>query len=281
MNSSYPTEYQHTLYPITAIHGSASSGALWKKLREQCLTERSVFSPTLSGYDGQDYTQSTNPPSLEERAAPIIDKILRWGLQIHLVAHSFGGSVALEIVKKIPKNIKSLTLFEPIVPALLRKSEQAEDLRLLGDLISLSEIVDGTAGFVGMESFINFWHEPDAWEKLPQAAQEKLAKLAPVVYQDFREAYRVDTKTYSKINYKGPVHIMIGNNTNNHARRMADLTGLCFANTTIETLPDLGHMGPLTHPDIVNKAILNQINFVELFDNPENRVQHPLMRKSA
>lgn len=264
MQTSNLSHYPDKPYPVTAIHGSASSGALWKKLASHCLSGRTLFAPDLAGYGLHDQKKLNVHATLEERATPVIQAIERMSRPTHLVAHSFGGSVALEILKKIPHKVKSLTLFEPVAPALLRDSNQPGDPRLLGDMLSLSEIVSGTSGQVGMETFINFWHEPGAWEILPEAAQARLAELAPVVYQDFREAYRIKADSFSSIDYQGPVKILIGNKTNMHAKRMATLIQDYFPAACLQTLPGMGHMGPLTHPEKVNRAILEHIYLVEL-----------------
>lgn len=171
--------------------------------------------------------------------------------------------MALEVVARIPHLITSLTLFEPVSPSLLRGTDQPEDLSLLGDILGLSEIVRGTSGAVGMESFINFWHEADAWSRLSDSARARLVRLAPVVHQDFREAYSVEPHALSAIRYHGPVNLLVGEQTNAHAKRMSEILTRQFPQASLVTLAGMGHMGPLTHAEIVGNAILEVIERVD------------------
>ena len=257
------SDYREDLLPITAIHGSASTGSLWRRLATLSTARRAVFAPDLTGYGADNTPEPDTVSTLEERAWPIIAAIEQSGRPTHLVAHSFGGSVALEVVARIPHRITSLTLFEPVSPALLRGTDQAEDLRLLGDILGLSEIVQRTSGAVGMESFINFWHEADAWSRLSDTARAKLARLAPVVCQDFRETYSVEPHVLSAISYRGPVNLLVGEQTNAHAKRMSEILTRQFPQASLVTLAGMGHMGPLTHSEIVGNAILEIIERVE------------------
>ncbi|MGC1511261.1 alpha/beta fold hydrolase [Ketobacter sp.] len=249
--------------PIMAIHGSASSGALWRNLSRQCAPWRTVLAPDLRGYNAGVSQRADLHSTLRERARPIIEAIESDRRLTHLVAHSFGGSVALEIIASIPHKIKSLTLFEPVSPALLKVSSQPEDRQLLNDILALSNRVREESGAVGMESFINFWHEAEAWSRLSVHAQERLAQLAPIVYQDFCEAYCVKPEAFSLIDYFAPVTLLMGERTNAHARRMAHLVQHLLPQAGMLTLPEMGHMGPLTHSCEVSKAILNSIQHAE------------------
>ena len=250
--------------PILAIHGSASNGGFWESLSQACASSRLVFAPDLSGYGRHDDKRAKLDSTLYMRAEPLIETIRNIPQGVHLVAHSFGASVALEIVRVIPDKVKSITFYEPVVPALLRNSERSRDLELLGDLVALSDIVRGTGAKVGMESFINFWGGALAWDRLSERARETLAGLAPVVYQDFIEAYRnLPPKPVKPISYQGSLKVILGERVNEHAERMAKLLIAEFQQTTTEVLEGMGHMGPMTHPAIVNFNILEHIARVE------------------
>lgn len=248
------------LEPIVAIHGSASNGGLWNKLAHEQAKYRMVITPTLQGYGREDVRGFNLSSTLETRARPLINSISQMEQKVHLVAHSFGASVALQIVRVIPNRISSVTFYEPVAPALLRDTGEARDLELLGDLVALSEILRGSASKVGMETFINFWSGADTWGNLPEQAQAKLSELAPIVYQDFVEAYiNILPNMFKAIAYSGPLKLILGAETNDHARRMASILLSQFPQTYIETLAHMGHMGPLTHPNEVHSSIMNHV----------------------
>jgi len=250
--------------PIVAIHGSASSGGLWNKLKDEYASDRKVLTPALSGYGKHDSRRLNLHSTLRSRAEPIIESIREMNEQVDLVAHSFGASVAMQIVRVLPKHIRSMTFYEPVIPALLRDSGKVADIELLGDLVALSEIVKGTASNVGMETFINFWSSPGTWEGLDTRTQAKLSELSPIVYQDFVEAYlNLAPNALNRIGYAGPLKILVGENVNTHALRMARILMQHYPQSSIHSLQDMGHMGPLTHPDEVHTQIMHHIREVD------------------
>lgn len=250
-------------FPILAIHGSASSGAFWRPLKEQCGEQRGVFAPDLMGYGKAASVVLPERPSLAYRASPLVQEVQRHG-PVHLVAHSFGSSVAMEILKTIPRLILSLTVYEPVMPAIFKSGCQEQDLAYLGDFVDLSRVVSGASPAVGMESFINFWDHQGAWSALPELVRNKLLRVAPMVYRDFQEAMSQPEGIYESIECQLPTHIFVGQGTQPHAMRMAELlrqTTVPHAELTV--MKGMGHMGPATHTQTVNRAILGHIQHCE------------------
>ncbi|QSP94892.1 alpha/beta hydrolase [Marinobacter salinisoli] len=246
-------------FPIMAIHGSASSGAIWRSLKEQCAGQRTVFTPDLMGYGKAASVALPERPSLAYRASPLVKGIRRHG-PVHLVAHSFGSSVALEILRTIPHCILSLTFYEPVLPAIFKGGQEEQDMKFLGDFVDLSRLVSGASPSVGMESFINFWDRQGAWNDLPEIGRNKLLRAAPMVYRDFQEAISQPEGIYETIECRLPTQIFVGQTTQPHARRMADLllqTAIPHGELTI--MDGMGHMGPATHTQTINGAILRHV----------------------
>lgn len=253
-----------SLTPIVAIHGSASSGALWRPLAQQFGRDRVVIAPDLKGYGKDDPKGFDLNSTLALRAEPVIEAINCLQEKIHLVAHSFGASIVLQILKTLPERVLSVTCYEPVVPSLLQDSGAPGDLELLGDLLALSDVVRGTDAGVGMETFVNFWSEPNAWQKLPNRVKRKFEAMAPVVYQDFLEAYfNLESEAFKTIVYHCPLKIFLGSQANAHAKRMTALFLEQFPQARMEVLSGMGHMGPLTHPGIVQLSIMDHVEQVE------------------
>lgn len=73
------SDYRKDLLPITAIHGSASTGSLWRRLATLSMARRAVFAPDLTGYGVDNTPEPDTVSTLEERAWPIIDAIKQSG----------------------------------------------------------------------------------------------------------------------------------------------------------------------------------------------------------
>ena len=249
--------------PILALHGSASSGGMWRHLQQACLPDRLVLNPDLEGYGRHFDAHSAHQPDLQHRVSMLLDEVKPMPA-FHLVAHSYGGAVALELIRYHSQNIKSITLYEPVLPAIFKGRNTDSDMMLLSDLIALSKIVSGTSERVAMESFMRFWGNPGDWAALTLESQNRLQRLAPVVYRDFQEAMGQPQGVYEHIcEYQGPLTILMGGDGKPHAKRMAELLLESLPQGQIQVLHGMGHMGPATHAESVNRAILHHIREAE------------------
>ena len=52
-----------------------------------------------------------------------------------------------------------------------------------------------------------------------------------------------------------PILYMVGKRSPASSRGVARLLGAALPQVKVLTFPDLGHMGPVTHPELVNGAI--------------------------
>lgn len=266
MGSCHNISGKHTsASPILAIHGSASNGSMWRDLETLCSrSQRRVLTPDLAGYGKSDSKVLNLNSTLEDRAAPIVETILGIAEPVHIVAHSFGASIAVYLAQTIPEHIRSVTMFEPVIPALLRDTGKVEDLELLADLLALSDVIRGSGARVGMESFVDFWSQSDKWKGLSEPVRKNLESLAAIVYQDFVEAYfNVDPGHFDNIDYAGPCALMYGANTTTQAVRMCEIISQKLPRATLDTLAGMGHMATYTHSTELFTRIHKHINALE------------------
>ena len=104
---------------LICLHSSASSGRQWRELVAPLESRFEVLTPNLLGYDEPVAWPAGRAASLDDEArqlAPLLDA--RPG-GVHLLGHSFGAAVALQMALRRPSRIKSLTLYEPVRFALL------------------------------------------------------------------------------------------------------------------------------------------------------------------
>ncbi|MFN8558332.1 MAG: alpha/beta hydrolase [Dehalococcoidia bacterium] len=109
--------------PVVFIHG-ALAGA-FRPLRE---------APGLAGrhrlvtWDRRGYGASSaaaTPRTIAEHAADCLAVLRHIGLErAHIVGHSYGGAVALQLALDAPQVVASLTLLEPALPAVLFASAE-------------------------------------------------------------------------------------------------------------------------------------------------------------
>lgn len=111
---------------VVLVPGSCSTGAAWRPMMAvwngcfRCVTT------SLLGYGGTAERRDPKAPTIGPEADAIEAVVQRAGGPVHLIGHSFGGSVALATTlrKRVP--IASLSIIEAPVAPLLRHLGEAE-----------------------------------------------------------------------------------------------------------------------------------------------------------
>jgi lipase len=99
--------------PLLALHGIKGHGARWRSLASTRLPQFRVLAPDLRGHG----RSTPLPPwTLEQHAADVLNVIDQHQLDaVPVVAHSFGGAVALHLARLAPGRVSSLILLDPAV----------------------------------------------------------------------------------------------------------------------------------------------------------------------
>ena len=234
---------------VLAIHGSASSGAQWQPLIEQLDGRQIVLAPDLPGYGPG---AEADIQAMPDRFGWLSDVMRSVGGRFDLIGHSFGGAVALMLANRNPLLINSVTLFEPVVPVASDQDTEhlIEQFRGLWDLMRR---LDPAAA---MQVFCDFWSHPGHWSNLSEKAHANLARQYPVVMQDFAQAFGGELQQATG-GYKGPMTILQGSESPAVAGAMSQVVARQYPQTRVLVLRGLGHLAPMTVPDIVNPVLLD------------------------
>jgi pimeloyl-ACP methyl ester carboxylesterase len=106
-------ETQGTGEPVVLIHGAFISDAFWPLLDERALVERHrVITYRRRGYGRS--PRPKEPVSLARQAADCRGLLGHLGIECaHVVGHSYGGAIVLELATETPDIVHSLGLLEP------------------------------------------------------------------------------------------------------------------------------------------------------------------------
>ena len=101
--------------PVILIHSTAMSGKQWRSLRGLLAANHRVLVPDLYGYGKSDVWPGRGPLTMAAEIEIIALMAELAGGPAHLVAHSYGGAVALHAAKERVGDFLSLSAYEPVV----------------------------------------------------------------------------------------------------------------------------------------------------------------------
>jgi pimeloyl-ACP methyl ester carboxylesterase len=99
--------------PVVLIHSSVSANRQWRLMIEALKDRYRVLATNLFGYGETTPRLGDAPQTLHARAGLVVALREGAGAPVHLVGHSFGGSVASRVASLPGPRVGSLVLLEP------------------------------------------------------------------------------------------------------------------------------------------------------------------------
>jgi pimeloyl-ACP methyl ester carboxylesterase len=247
-----------------------SSKSQWRELAERLRDRYRLIAIDLHGYGESAMPSSCDGYGLCDElrlVESVLARELRPGEQFHLVGHSYGGIIALQLAAQAgSQRVRSLSLFEPIAFHLLPAGDP--DFALLESI--RSEIADrlhtGDA-HGGAGCFVDYWSGAGAFAQLREERQSVLAAQVPKVLLEFRAVVEEswDVAAYRRIGV--PTCLVAGKWSPDPAQRLTSMLADMLPHASCFEV-EAGHMAPITHPELVN-PILEQ--FIRAVDASEHR----------
>jgi len=249
--------------PIVLLHSSMSSKSQWRELIESLSDRYRPIAIDLLGYG-----ESAMPGagySLDDevqRVESVLARELKPGEHFHLVGHSYGGVVALQLAAQPQLHgLRSLSLFEPIAFHLLpdRDPDLAVVKATCRDIAGKLKSGDAHAA---ARSFVDYWSGPGAFAQLRESRQDALAALVPKVLLEFDAVAdgALNAEAYRRIDV--PVCLVAGHWSPEPAQRLTSLIADLLPQANCFEVA-AGHMAPITHPELVNPVFERFIRAVD------------------
>lgn len=241
---------------VIALHSSASGARQWAPWREIPPGAVELVAPDLIGYeDGSGWSPAVPLELADEaqRLAPLLD---RDPGGVHLLGHSYGGAVALELALRWPQRVRSLTLYEPVRFGVLRApgtwALRAEALALghaVGVLVRAQRLREAA------ERFVDYWSGAGAWEACNGRRRAGIAQAMPKVMAEFGALFADAVPVHAWRRLAMPVRVLCGSCSPAPTQRIVELLVQLCPRATLQRLEGLGHMGPVQAPARVAAAV--------------------------
>lgn len=252
---------------VVCLHSSAGTHAQWLGLAETLSRRWKVLVPDLHGHGRSPQWPHGASSTLHVDAhavSALIDAAQpRDGVRgVHLVGHSYGAAVALQIALQRPQQVRSLSLYEPVAFGLLRELAPRDPA-----LLEITDVAHTVRGLLhrgalddAAASFIGYWGGEPTWNQMAAAQRDAVAGRMPTVPRHFDALFAARWHKRLLERLTMPILLMHGSQTRTPARRVTELLSHVLSHALRAEVPGAGHLGPMTHAGLVNAWVLGRID---------------------
>src|SRR5215475_3223102 len=243
--------------PVLLLHGSASSSAMWTPVVHALKARFRLIAPDLIGYGRTDAWPDGYVFGMDDELRLIEPLVEHLPGGVHVVAHSYGGVVALALARAGRVVVRSLTLIEPVAFHMARSDPQA-----------WAEVERFSAGFRermakgdvedAMGHFVDYWSSAGTWKAMDEGTRAHMRRAAPKIMHEFNAA-SADPLVDALRGVAFPVWLIAGDKSPLPVRRIAALIAERLPNASLEVVTGANHLLPATHHRMLSEWLLKTL----------------------
>jgi pimeloyl-ACP methyl ester carboxylesterase len=247
---------------VVALHCSGSSGRQWRPLAALLGRDYAVTAPDLSGCGPGEPWLPERTFAVKDEAGPVIDIVDRLDGPVHLVGHSYGAAVALRVALARATRVASLSLYEPMVPHVLKSMGPDgivawHELHLL--FAEIDQAVREGAYSRAAQRFFDYFNGAAIWTSVKPESQMALLHYIPKACLESRAvmAERTPPSAYARLRI--PTLLMHGEGTRLPLALITRGLAEIMQPASWEILKGADHMAPITRAGDINACIAGHI----------------------
>ncbi len=242
---------------VVCLHSNGSASSQWRSLMDALAPEYHVLAADLYGAGKSPAWPTSRRIGLRDEVELLEPVFARAGEPFTLVGHSYGGAVALVAAVTWPHRVRAMALYEPVLFSLLDAESpppnDADGIR--GAVARAAAALEEGDAARAAQCFIDFWMGTGVWQQMPAPRREPIITAIVNVREWLTALAGEPTPLESFARLDIPVLYMIGKNSPASSRGVARLLIGVLPRAQVVEFEGLGHMGPVTHPGLVNEAV--------------------------
>jgi pimeloyl-ACP methyl ester carboxylesterase len=242
---------------IVCLHSNASSSGQWRALADTLAPRWRVLAADSYGAGKSPAWPADRVVRLQDEVALLEPVFARAGDPFVLVGHSYGGAIALIAALAMPQRVRALVLYEPVMFSLLDAESpppnDADGIRAA--VAGAGAALDAGDADGAARCFIDYWMGAGAWDRTPEARRAPIMASVANIRGWAAAALGEPTPLAAFSGLHLPVLFMTGRDSPASSLGVARLLTKVLPQVKTLAFEGLGHMGPITHPAVVNEAI--------------------------
>lgn len=247
---------------VVCLHANVSHSGQWAGLMTRLADRFHVVAVDSWGAGKSPEWPSDREITLRDEVDLLEPVLARASGPVTLVAHSYGGAVALKAALLHTGRIGALALYEPTLFAPVDRTRP-------DDVAGIRETVRVATGHLeagdthaAARAFLDFWTGPGSWDRMPPERQPVMAASVRNVRR-WAHALLTDPATPQELaGLDMPVQLLTGGRSPRSSLSVAAFLASTLPRAESVRFEALGHMGPVTHPEVVNLEIEGFLNKV-------------------
>ncbi len=250
MNISDYYEQEGSGEPIVFVHGSYANTATWKAYFKALSQDYHCIAIKLPGHCGLGDPGDMASPTIETELS-IIELVVAelTDKPIQLVAHSFGGVVAMALALKGSVAIKAITLYEPTATWVFDTVGDSDNAALVAEFLGSYRGAVANGEHFACARVIDFWCGGEVFDGLPDFIKEG---MIPLMENNLRHWDLSASLHYSAADLSGisvPTQLVYGDSSHPAAAAICLHLADALPNTDVAVISGANHFLVTSHAD--------------------------------
>jgi len=243
---------------VVFLHSSGATPRQWHALAGRVPRLRMrVALPALVGHDGEPHWPEGAVPSLAGEVERLCARLPHDGSGVHLVGHSYGGAVAIKAALSGRLDVRSVTVYEPSLFAMLYRPElhyPADESPIVAGR-EITRLFAAGEAEASARLYVDYWSARGEFDRMPGERRARIVERMPAVVGCFTALFG-DREQPANLNRLGmPCLVMAGARSPRPSRDLCEIVAGSMPYARLHHFAALNHMGPLTDPEAVNAVI--------------------------
>ncbi|MEQ9335293.1 alpha/beta hydrolase [Thalassobaculum sp.] len=234
---------------VLFVSGSFGTPAAWRGMWKRLPAGYRLVATSILGYGATRETRTPADLDMAHEVRVIGKAAARIGAPVHLVGHSFGGTVALVAALAGVAEIRSIATFEANPLALIREhgSEELYERTRMMSLAFEAAHAGGERDAAGR--IIDFWGGAGSFAAMPEVVQDYCRTTAGANVLDWRTAFAFAASKADYARLDIPVLLVRGSAACQEMATITDGLAACLPNVRPAVVEGASHFLITSHPD--------------------------------